>query len=96
MLVLISSSIGLAGGWYAGYRATGAYLLSNYWDQTDKQLQATRGSKLSNEESQQLYNKIIANPEFYYLCHKGAAIHSLPAFVIVFLIIFSMARKRQK
>ena len=68
LLAIISSSIGLVGGWVTGYRATGAYLLSSYWDQTNKQLQETRGSKMSNEESEKLYNKVITNPEFYYLC----------------------------
>ena len=94
-LTIISSSVGLVGGWVTGYRATGAYLLSSYWDQTNIQLQERRGSKMSNEESKQLYDKIMANPEFYRLCHKNAATHSLPAFLIVFLIIFSIARKRK-
>ena len=96
LLVIISSSIGLAGGWVAGYRSTAGYLLFNYWEQTNKQLQETRGSKMSNEESEQLYNKVMANPEFYYLLHKNAATHSLPAFLIVFFIIFSFAKKRKK
>ena len=50
---------------------------------------------MSNEESEQLYNEIIINHEFYRLCHKNAATHSLPAFLIVFLIIFSIAKKRK-
>ena len=96
LLVIISSSIGLAGGWVAGYRSTAGYLLFNYWEQTNKQLQETRGSKMSNEESEQLYNKVMSNPEFYYLLHKNAATHSLPAFFIVFLIILGFAKKQKK
>lgn len=53
-------------------------------------------SVMSNEESEKLYNEVMANPEFYYLLHKNAVTHSLPAFLIVFFIIFSVAKKGKK
>jgi uncharacterized protein YneF (UPF0154 family) len=96
VLVILSSSIGLIGGWYSGYRMAGSYILNNIWNQTNKELQETRGSEMSELESQQLYNQIISNHEFYNLCHKNAAIHAIPAFFIVFVIIFSVARKQRK
>lgn len=95
-LAVGASLIALVAGWTAGYRATANTVIRDFRDQTNAQLQRSRGAGLSESEWHQMLEKLKVDPEVEYLSHKGAAIHALPGFVIVLLIMVGLAKKHEK
>lgn len=95
-LAVGASLIALVAGWNAGYRATANTVIRDYRDNVKVQVQQSRGTNLTESEWYQLLERLKVDPEVKYLSHKGAAIHALPGFVVVLLIMIGLAKKHEK
>ena len=96
VLAICASLIGLIAGWTAGYRATGYDVTMAYLMKTNEQLQQERGISLSLEEENNLKKTLFAKREFTNLLHKKAAIHAVPAFLVVLIIMVRRSKKHEK
>jgi hypothetical protein len=95
-LAICASLIGFTAGWTVGYRATGYDVTMAYLMKTNEQLQQERGTSLSLEEENNLKKILFAKTEFTNLLHKGAAIHAVPAFFAVLIIMVRRSKKHEK
>ena len=96
MLAICTSLIGLIAGWVAGYRATEYDLTNAYLIKSNEQLQQERGISLSFEEENNLKKILFAKTEFTNLLHKRAAIHAVPVFLVVLIIMVRLSKKHEK
>jgi hypothetical protein len=95
-LAISASLIGLIAGWTIGYLSSANTVIRDYRDKVKVEVQQSRGTNLTEDEWHQLLEKLKVDPGVKYMSHKGAAIHAVPAFVVVFLIMVRLARKHQK
>ena len=96
ILAIAASLIGLIAGWTVGYRATGSQVTYAYLSKTNEQSIQTRGVSISREEEDTLKEKLFSQPQFEYILHKAAAIHALPAFVVVMIIMIFKSRREEQ
>jgi len=94
-LILIPSVIALIGGWIVEYRAAAGSYSHSLWYQANELSQKIQNRELSSQESKALWNEIVANPELPPLVHKIAAEHAVPAFAMVFAVMFVFLRKQR-
>lgn len=95
VLAISASLIALVAGWTVGYGVAANTIMRDFRDKTKVQIQMSRGVALSESEWHQLREKLAGDPEFKYLSHKGSAIHAVPVFVVVLLIMIGLAKKHQ-
>jgi hypothetical protein len=88
--------LGLLAGWTVGYRATGSQVTHAYLSKTNEQSIQTRGVSISSEEETRLKEKLFSQPQFEYVLHKAAAVHALPAFIVVLTIMIFKSKRHQK
>lgn len=93
VLAIIASLIGLMGGWIVGYRATGSQVTQAYLTKVNEQTIQSRGTPITSAEEERLKEKLFANPQFEYTLHKAAALHALPIFFVVMIIMIVKSRK---
>lgn len=93
-LALIASIIGLTGGWTVVHRAAANYAVRDVWDNTNAQMQKSRGTGLSQEEWRTI--RLEEDPVIKLTSHKVAAIHALPAFLVVLMIVGRLATKHER
>jgi len=91
-----ASLFGLLAGWTAGYRATGYDVTMKYLEKANLQSQQVRGLPLSIEDEKNFKNELFSESEFEYSLHKVAAIHAVPVFLAVLIIMVLRAKKHEK
>ena len=96
VLAVGASLIGLIAGWTACYRATGYDVTMKYLEKVNMQSQQARGMALSIEDEKRLKVRLFAGPEFEYLLRRAAAVHALPAFLAVLIIMVRRSKKHEK
>jgi hypothetical protein len=95
-IVLISSLVGLPGGWAVAYRVTAGNTLNQYYGSANSEYRRSTGRAIPMNEWLQIAERLQGHPDYYFTLYKGAAIHAIPAFIISLAVLGYLARRRER
>jgi hypothetical protein len=94
VLLLALFIICLLGGYFTGYRIGLSTYSRAQWEASINQYNNLNKNNLSENQKEIIWNKIIADPQLYYMANKVAAHNSIPVTILLsaFLYVFFMRK----
>ena len=96
ILVLVAGLVGLPAGWVAGYRMTAGKILNQYYASVNNDYRGKTGQDIPMNEWLLAAEQLQSHPDYYPSLHKGAAVHAIPALLLVFALLGTLAKRREK
>jgi hypothetical protein len=96
MLVLVAGLVGLPAGWVAAYRMTAAKTLGQYYASVNNEYRGNTGHDISMNEWLLAAEQLQNHPDYYPSLHRGAAVHAIPALLLVFVLLGTLAERARR
>lgn len=94
VLCVVAGTIGLAAGWFSGYRISGNIAIREFVREASTAPGQTTTDGLPTQQAIEQAQRFAMSPNFSTLAHKGAAINALPPFVIVAFTLVGIYRRQ--
>jgi hypothetical protein len=94
VLLLALFFICFLGGYFTGYRIGVSTYSRAQWEESINQYNNINKNSLSDNQKEIIWNKIITDPQLYYMANKVAAHNAIPVtiFLSAFLYIFFLRK----